>query len=175
VTKGARRFAALAAVLGLAACAQASTSDSVPVLNTLSTPQPPPPVDHLAPGELVEGSESAFGMALPRDVHIDSMFALVVYASGDVSVHSLTKYLRARLQGGSLDEDDSGSTFVHTRIASQPGREFFIRIRRTPRGSLAEIRDSTQPPAPDLPDEAARWRAVGLTPQGRVLDPTHLD
>jgi hypothetical protein len=175
VTKGARRFAAVAAALGLASCAQApSTSDGVPTTNAQPTPQPPP-VDHLAPGELVEGSESAFGMALPRDVHIDNMFSLVVYVSGDVSVHSLTKYLRARLQGGSLDEDDSGSTFVHTRIPSQPGREFFIRIRRTLRGSLAEIRDSTQPPAPDLPDEAARWRAVGLTPQGRVLDPTHLD
>jgi hypothetical protein len=28
---------------------------------------------------------------------------------------------------------------------------------------------------PDLPNETERWKAVGLTPNGKVLDPTHLD
>ena len=37
-----------------------------------------------------------------------------------------------------------------------------------------EVRDVTPTKAPELPDEAARWRAAGLTPEGRVLDPTKL-
>jgi len=37
------------------------------------------------------------------------------------------------------------------------------------------IRDTTPPKGPPLPDENARWKQVGLTPSGRLVDPTHLD
>ncbi len=133
------------------------------------------PVDHLAPGELAEGDGRAFGLVLPRDVQVEATFAEVVYASGAIGIHPLTKYFRAHLEGGSLEEEDMSATFVRVRIPATPGREFRVHIGRSPNGARVEIRDTTPPPAPDLPDEAARWRAVGLTPEGRVIQPAHLN
>lgn len=126
----------------------------------------------MAPDELIEGTERAFGLLLPRDVHVESAFAQVLYANSEVGVHPLTKYFRTRVEGGAFDEDDTSATFTHVRIRASPGREFRIHIGRAPQGARVEIRDSTPPPAPDLPDEAARWRNVGLTPQGRLIPPT---
>jgi hypothetical protein len=38
-----------------------------------------------------------------------------------------------------------------------------------------DVRDITPLPVPDLPNETARWRQVGLTPDGKLADPTHLE
>jgi hypothetical protein len=133
------------------------------------------PVDHLAPGELAEGDARAFGLILPRDLHVEATFAEVAYAQGKIAVHPLAKYFRAHLEGGSFEEDDMSATFVRARIPAAPGREFRVHVGRSPNGARVESRDTTPPPVPDLPDEAARWRAVGLTPEGRVIQPTHVD
>lgn len=171
--RGARRWAPAAAfVVGISACARAPAESTQ--ITTSAPPATPAvtPIDHLAPGELIEGTTRAFGLLLPRDLVVESTFAEVLYANADVGVHPLAKYFRARVQGGSLEEDDSSATFTHVRIPASPDRELHIHIGRAPRGARVEIRDSTPPPAPNLPDEAARWRAVGLTPQGRVIIPT---
>jgi len=170
------RVAAVVAAAGLISCARTPPDESRPT--SAIAPQAelaPPPVDHLAPGELLEGTARAFGLTLPRDLHVDATFADVIYASGEGSIHPMTKYFRARLEGGSLEENDSAATFDRVRIPGATGRDFHIHIGPSIHGVRVEIRDSTRPPAPDLPDEAARWRNVGLTPQGRLLEPTHLD
>jgi hypothetical protein len=141
---------------------------------------PPPqaatlPIDHLAPGELLEGPEQAFGIALPRGIGVDGAFSRVVHASGRGSVSSLTKYFEARLAGGEFRDGPESATFEHVRFPSRPDRELRIHIRAWGSGVTVEVRDITPPPAPDLPDEAARWRQVGLTPDGKLADPTHLD
>jgi len=162
------------AMAWLCACARAPSAEDRPLPQPSVAPAPVAPVDHLAPGELVEGTEHAFGLTFPRDLRIDRTFAQVVYASGEVGIHPLVKYFRARLQGGALDEEDTSATFNHVRAPSVPQRELSIRIAQAIGNRVrAEIRDSTPPAAPDLPDEAARWRNVGLTPQGKVLEPVH--
>jgi hypothetical protein len=133
------------------------------------------PTDHLAPGELAEGPERAFGIALPRDLQIKRSFVDVVYARGPVSVHSLVRYFAARLDGGSAHEAIDGATFEHVRAHGKPGEELLIQISSVFDGAGVEIHTVTRPPAPNLPDEAARWRQVGLTPDGKLTDPTHLD
>ena len=133
------------------------------------------PVDHLAPGELLEGGQHAFGIVLPRDLPIEEAFVDVVYANGRVPVHAVVQYLRPRLQEGDLREGDSAATFDHVKVRGQPGLELRIRITTAPEGTRVELRDSTPHPAPNLPDEAARWKQAGLTPDGRLANPTHLD
>jgi hypothetical protein len=166
--------AAGVAAAWLCACARAPSAEDRPPPPPSVAPAPVAPVDHLAPGELVEGTEHAFGLTLPSDLRIDRSFAQVVYATGEVGMHPLAKYFRARLQGGALDEEDTSATLTHVRVPSVPQRELYIRIAPAIGSRVrAEIRDSTPPPAPDLPDEAARWRNVGLTPQGKVLEPVH--
>jgi hypothetical protein len=176
VTRRAHVWAAWAAVAGLAACARTPQADESQPLAPSAVPAPfVPPVDHLAPGELAEGDARAFGLVLPRDLQVEAAVMDVVYAGGQIGIHPLAKYFRAHLEGGSLDEGDSSATFERVRIPATPGREFRVHIGRSPNGSRVEISDTTKPPAPDLPDEAARWRAVGLTPEGRPILPTHVD
>ena len=176
MTRRARGWATWAAVAGLAACARTPQADeSQPLASALPAPVVVAPVDHLAPGELAEGDAHAFGLVLPRDLHVEATFAEAVYAHGEIGVHPLARYFRAHLEGGSLEEDDMSATFERVRIPTAPGREFRVHVGRSPNGARVEIRDTTPPPAPDLPDEAARWRAVGLTPEGRVIEPVHVD
>jgi hypothetical protein len=175
------RAAAVSALIALsAACRRPAPATDPPDDVPVATPSVSPevsaaPVDHLAPGELLEGSHQAFGVVLPSALRVKASFVDVVYASGAVPVHALVQYFRARLQEGSLREGPAAATFEHVKVRGRPGLELVVRIANAPEGASVEIRDATPPPAPLLPDEASRWRQVGLTPQGRLADPTHLD
>lgn len=133
------------------------------------------PADHLAPGELLEGADDAFGLILPRRLRVEGAFAHVVYASGPLAVQPLVRYFRTRLQDGDLREGETAASFEHVHVPGKPERELAIRITATPQAARVEIRDATPPEAPALPDDRARWKRVGLTPEGRLLDRTHLD
>ncbi|MDP8999285.1 MAG: hypothetical protein M3O46_04165 [Myxococcota bacterium] len=173
------------AALGLLIAAASGCRKPVPVTepepeassaSALSTPDVTPlPVDHLGPDELAEGTEQAFGVVLPRALAVKGSFAEVVYASAPASVHALTQYFRGRLQGGVLREGATAATFEHVKVRGKPGLELVVRIARAAGETSVEMRNATPPPAPDLPDEASRWKQVGLTPAGRLLDPSHLD
>jgi hypothetical protein len=134
-----------------------------------------PPLDHLAPGELLEGTVEAFGLRLPRDVAVEGAFTDQVIASGPVRLHPFVQYLRARLQGGDLREGEMSATFDDVRVVAKPGPTLRIHLGVAPEGVRIELRDKTPPVVAPLADEGARWRRVGLTPNGRLADPTHLE
>jgi hypothetical protein len=132
-------------------------------------------VDHLAPGELVEGTKVAMGIKLPRDIFLEEAFDNVAYARGLVPVHPLVLYFRARVRDGSLREGELSATFEHVHAPSRPDRELSIHMGTTVGGVRVEIRDTTPPVASNLPNDEARLRQVGLRPDGRWLDPKHLN
>jgi hypothetical protein len=134
-----------------------------------------PPRDRLAPGELLEGTEKAFGLTLPRRVHVDQAFVDVVYASGDPRPEAVANYVRARVRMGTVQIGAASTLFERVQIPGSPGREYSIRVAPGERGDgcRVDLRDVTPPALP--PTEVERWRAVGLTPQGKILDPTHLE
>jgi hypothetical protein len=139
------------------------------------------PVDHLAPNELLEGSERAFGLVLPRGVRVDKPFNDIVYASGQVPLEGVKQYIRTRVRDGKMIEGDFShqdvTTFDHVRVPINPDRELVIVVHPvlgTVGMTRLEIRDVTPVPAPKLPDDRARWAAAGLKPNGQVLDPTKL-
>ena len=134
-----------------------------------------PPLDRLAAGELFEGSAKAFGLVLPRDLRVDGAFADKVYASGRASVHPVVLYLQSRLQDGDLREGEHSATFDCVRVRALPGPELRVHIAQTGEGVAVTFEDFTPPEIPVLPDETARWRHVGLTPDGRLADPTHVE
>ncbi|HEX8795690.1 MAG TPA: hypothetical protein VF765_32290 [Polyangiaceae bacterium] len=135
-----------------------------------------PPVDHLAPEELVEGTEQAFGLTLPRGVHIESSDKGDVHAVGLVTLHALVKYLRQHVQESDLEEGDTYADLRKVKVHGKPGLLYTIHLAPAGfRGTSLLMQDVTPVPAADLPNEAERWKAVGLSPTGKVLDPTHLD
>jgi hypothetical protein len=171
--------ALLLGALGLAAtgCGKPSVATGDAPASRLDTPPPSaPPADHLGPDELIEGTEKAFGVTLPRGLAVEQRYPDTVYAAGTMAVHALVLYLRPRLQGGALRESEKVATFEHVTVAGLPPyTELTIHLAVALNQTRVEMTSTTHPPALDLPNEAARWRQIGLTPSGKILDPTHLD
>jgi hypothetical protein len=169
-----------AAALGAALAVAAAACHARP--NPDANPGPAPvaggtaaPVDHLAAGELAEGTERAFGLTLPRGLAVTSDFVQVVNASGRLTVHPVVQYFRARLEGGDLREGAASATFEHVAVRGKPGVELSVHIDASIAGVRVQMRNTTPVPAPNLANDAERLKHVGLTPKGGFLDPTHLD
>jgi hypothetical protein len=116
----------------------------------------------------------ALGVKLPRDLHLEEAFNDLAYARGAVPLHSLVQYFRARLRDGNLHEGEEAATFDHVHAPGRPDRELSVHIAATAGAMRVELRDTTMPVTSSLPNDEARFRQVGLTPDGRWLDPTHL-
>jgi hypothetical protein len=168
---------ATAWMLAGSGCSKPSATTGDAPASRLDTPPPSlPPADHLGPNELLESADRVFGVALPRGLAVEKRYPDYVYATGPMTVHALVVYFRSRLQGGSLRESDTVATFEHvTTPGLPPYTELTIHLAVMVGQTSVEMSSTTHPLAPTLPDEAARWRQVGLTPNGKILDPTHLD
>jgi hypothetical protein len=131
------------------------------------------PIDHLAPGELLEGTDKAFGMILPRGVRVVHGFDDLVIASGSPPADKVTNYVRARVRDGKITVGARATVFDHVRTAAAPDLELSIRVEPADgmEGTRIEVRKLTMPKAPDLPNDEERWRAAGLRPDGRPIDP----
>lgn len=166
----------VASVAGVTGCAR---KEEAPVAQRVAVdagPRVTAPVDHLAPGELVEGQEKVFALAIPRLMRIDRTFEDVAYVSGPVAPEPVGKYIEARVRDGSVKDTAEGRVFEGVRVAGER-RLLRILVERNPvgAGTRVEIRDITPPPPIDpAPDEEGRWRAVGLKPNGEPLDRTQL-
>lgn len=145
-----------------------------------ATPAPAPSasaaIDHLAPGELVDGPLRAFELRLPAGMEIREAFSSVVYAWGPVDPMRLANYLRAQVKGGSISVGAAATVFDQVTAPANPKRILRLRVDPAGQGRAArlEIRDVTPVVVPPAADDAERWRRVGLTPDGKLLDPTHL-
>jgi hypothetical protein len=123
----------------------------------------------------VEGHETAFGVPLPRGVLVEERYVDTVHASGPMPVRALVRYFQARLKGGSLREGEAAATFEHVSQPGAPDAELLIHVEATVAKTRIDITSFHHYEAAKLPDEPARWRSVGLSPNGKVLDPTHLE
>jgi hypothetical protein len=171
-----RRAALGGLLLGLlAACSKPSTTtEELPASPVVGSARALP-ADHLASDELVEGKEQAFGVILPRGLTVDERHIEVVKATGTMNAHALVKYFQAHLIGGSLREGERSATFEHVRASgTPPDTDLAIHIATFVQKTTVDVSATPIVAAPVLPDEESRWREVGLTPEGKVLDPTHL-
>ena len=149
--------------------------DAPPSASGATIRAPAAPADHLAPGELLEGTDKALGVTLPRGLRIDGAFRDVVYTTGLLDVHALATYFGAHLQNGDFREGATSATFERVTPKEQPGRLLSVHIVKSGAGARVDVRDVTPIPGPKVPDETTQWKRVGLTPSGRLIDPTHLD
>ena len=134
------------------------------------------PAEHLAPGELVEGKEKAFGLVLPRDVIVEKRYDDVVWARSDVQPLPIADFFKKRVTVGKVSTSLEEATLDQVDVPGMPGQKLYIHITYSQAHvqSRIEIRNVTPPSLDGLPDEAARWRAAGMTPDGKPLDPKHL-
>ncbi|HEY2510371.1 MAG TPA: hypothetical protein VGI39_05935 [Polyangiaceae bacterium] len=136
----------------------------------------PPPRDHLAPGELLEGSERAFGLLLPRGSRIDSQFPQQIIASNEAKPTDVANYVRSRVAMGTVTVGAASTMFNRVQVPARPGKELVIRVEQGGNGSGSRItfRDVTPPVIDPNLSEEERWRQAGLKGPGQISDPTHL-
>jgi hypothetical protein len=162
------------------ALALACVSCKRPPPDQEATPLPTPPVnavpaDHLAPGELVEGSEKIFALPVPRAMKVAWSFKDRGLAEGHVEPERVANYVRARVHDGKITAGASSTVFEGVRHSGDPLRVLRIRIERVRGLCQLEVLDVTPPVAdPDPGNDEARRRKAGLTPDGKLIDPLHM-
>jgi hypothetical protein len=142
------------------------------------TPTEIKPPDHLAPSEVVEGKERAFGLPLPRTAHIAARFEKTVHVQTPLTHEELVNYVRARVKDGKVTPGTSGTQLFDVTPVGDPMKRLTIDVRlyRGGDGNHSEmiVRDTTPTPVePGLTDEQ-RWQKAGLTPSGQIADPKKL-
>lgn len=175
------RRGALASVACAAWLATASCSSSKPVAtSTDGGPAARPPADHLAPGELAEGTEKAFGLVLPRDMVIHRTFPNVIHASSKTArPEHVANYFRARVQDGTVSAGAAETKFVGVKAKTELTRVLAIEVRGGNPGLATcdvMVQDITPPPVEPGLTEAERRRRMGLSPDGKtLLDPKRIE
>jgi hypothetical protein len=168
---GARRrlVATTLLAVGLLACTSCKRKDR--------PPEEKPP-DHLAPNEVAEGKERAFGIPLPVVARVLARFEKTVHIVSPLTPEELVNFVRVRVKDGKTTAGTAGTHLAEVVPLGSPQMRVSIEIRskRTEDGMRSEmIVEDTTPIAsePGLTDEQ-RWKKAGLTPDGKVADPKHL-
>ncbi|WP_437736214.1 hypothetical protein [Sorangium sp. So ce1335] len=171
----AARGAALAACACAALACRGDAGAPAPAPPPSEASAPRPPVDQALPGELAEGVEQAFGLPIPRRMKVRARFPDAVFAVGEIPAERVANYVRTRVLAGSVETGPAKTIFSRATVKSAPQR--MIRIEVVSRAHVSElvIRDETRPPPERGLSVEERWRRNGLTPDGKVLDPTRLE
>jgi hypothetical protein len=154
-------------------CRGRSDDTSAPPPSPVEAPRPP--VDTLEPGELAEGSEKAFGLAIPRALLVQARFPDAVFALGEIAPELVVSYVRKRVVSEGIETAPAKTVFPRATLKDAPASVVHIEVVARGRGTSLVIRDVTRPPAKDGLSEEQRWKELGLTPQGEPLDPTQLE
>jgi hypothetical protein len=161
--------AALVAALALVACKKPAPE----------TKDAGAPVDHLAPGDSVEGKDKAFALTLPRAATVAARFPESVRVKSTLLPEQLVKFVETRVSGGRVDKTPAKTTFEDVVVPSEPTRHLTIEITPgsgydAPKSEML-VKDVTPaPPADPNTTDRERWKKAGLDESGRPLDPKRL-
>jgi hypothetical protein len=162
----------LLGAFGLAACKSKANSDKVAA--SASAPPSALPVDHLAEGELQPGKTEVFGFPVPVGVELESRFADRAYLRAPrISAERLANYVRQQVTVSHVEIAAARTVFPNARInGNTSGRVYVLEVAPTREGGASlVIKDATPPPPPPPGlSDAERWRAAGMSPDGRPLD-----
>jgi len=170
-----RRLRSLIAAAALAAAVPGCKSKGAPSDADASASGP---ADRLAQGEIPEGRERAFSLPLPLRSKVKIRFKDNVLVESSHTPEELSNFVRARVKSGRVLIGATTTTFEDVVVPSEPTRHLKIEIRQltTMDGNRSEmvVKDVTPPPSNPNETDADRWRKVGVTPDGKLLDPKHL-
>ncbi|HKY37579.1 MAG TPA: hypothetical protein VJN18_16670 [Polyangiaceae bacterium] len=136
------------------------------------------PVDHLAEGELQPGKTEVFGFPVPVGMELESRFADRAYLHARrITPEELANYVRQHVTVSHVEIAAARTVFPNARInANTSGRVFALEVVPAGSGTRLIIKDATPPPPPPPGlSEAERWRAAGMSPDGRPLDMKKLE
>lgn len=137
------------------------------------------PVDHLVRDEIPEGHDKAFALKLPLSGRVQFRTKDTVEVDSQLRPEDLSNFVRARVQTTKITAGADRTTFEGATVPTEPKRVLYIEVRPARSGgdmkSSLLVRDVTPlPPEPKVSDEEA-WKRAGLRPDGKPLDPNHMD
>lgn len=177
------RLVLLLACCGLSAAALGCRSQRVVEDEHATPPAPPPvrtaeaaaaPVDRVLPDELAEGSQAAFGLLLPRVMRVEGRFDDVVLASAHAPADAVANYVRQRVTAEQVITGPQKTLFARAVVKGSTGPKVSIAVISLPNRTEMEVRNATPKPTQPNQTPEERWRALGLKPDGTLLDPTQL-
>lgn len=134
--------------------------------------------DHLAEGEIPEGKEKAFTLPLPRAVRVGPRFEGTVHVACQHTPEELANFVRARVRDGKVSTGTAATLFEGVSVATAPDKKLRIEVRRSSplSGFRSEMTVQDVTPTANDPNlsEADRWKKAGMTPDGKLLDPKHM-
>ncbi len=144
---------------------------------TRAAPQPSAH-DRLAPGETPPGVEHAFELPLPRGARIDGRFGDEVVAQVPATIESFANRVRELAPHAEAVVGPNGTTFPDVVLPETPAKAH-LRVTIIPYGDgrttrVIVLRWTDPPPVPTASHDELMRRS-GLTPDGKLLDPNHLE
>lgn len=157
----------------LVACrekAAPSSSESV----SADPPSASVSADRLPPGKLLEGDVVLFGLRLPRGFTITESYGSTTIAVGQSNPDDVAEYLRARVQAKHVELGQGKLTFPTCTVL---GSNHPLRIEVAGQGFATRlfVRDLARPVAQEQKSPEERWREVGLSPDGNLLNAQDLE
>lgn len=144
-------------------------------------PPPPPPTeapvepDRLPPGQLLQGDEKVFELSLPVGSTVEAIFKESASVRGDYAPEDLAAYLKPRLRSSHVEMAGDKIVFPKAEVRGREGRIFRVEIAAFRGGAQLRLRDITPARAEPGLTEEERWRQVGMTPDGRLLDQNSME
>ncbi len=172
--------ATLAVSLGL--CAAASTSATLAgchhdeaAVTADAGSAAPMPTDRLGPGELVEGDVKVLGLPMPVGMIELVRISNSISLRGPAHQQQVASFFQMRVKGGKMYPGVHASDFRSVTAPNNPGRLLDIHVEQEKNGSFTDIvmSDVTPTDAAVLPRDEA-MKANGLTPDGKLADPEHM-
>ena len=166
-----------AALLALPGCRE--QVDDKPAPAPAARPAPSAsarPVDQVDPGELAEGADNAFGLRIPRRMVVKARFPGAVFATGSVAPERVANYVRERVAAERVETGPAKTVFSRATLKSGASTGP-MRIEVSHVGGVTQllVRDETRTPAKPGLTEEERWKEIGLTPKGELINPKHAE
>jgi hypothetical protein len=150
-----------------------------PTTTTAEAPSASAP-DRLAPGEIAPGRETAYELLLPAGARIERKFGGTLHCSVPLPPETFANWVRSQSDEAEALIGPSGTIFTKVRVkGAAPGSH--LRIEISPGAQVSDsqiivdkLPDSPPPQVAPANNEEAMKKA-GLTPDGKWLDPKHLE
>jgi hypothetical protein len=159
------------AIVGLFLSGCKSREEALPTATSAASVQKS---DHLAPGELLPGTEKAFALVLPREAKVTYRFPTAVHVVAAVPLEPIANYIRARVRDGNVQVGASETRFERVRVPEDASRILRIRVATQNGTSRIIVEDVTPPPEP-TGTPAEIMQKAGLTPDGKIANPTKFE
>ncbi len=170
---GVRHRLSTSTAAALAACALVALA-GCKKRETETTRPPPRAPDKLAPDESPEGAEMLHGLRLPRRSRVADQLGPYTIVRSQLPADQLATYVRQRVEGGNVTAG-AASTVLNgvTAKGGDPTALLEIKVQPTHDPAFTSEMHVRVLPKPQLPPEATeeeRWRAAGVTPDGKLID-----